>query len=300
MKIYDPDDRIPQAVYGLGVFDGVHLGHAELINRVKDVAKMGNTLSALFIFDPSPALYFVPDLENYQITTIDEKLKLLEEYGLDHVVVLSFNDEIKKLSPIDFFNEVLLDKLNVKGVVCGSNYHFGNDKHGDSAYLALLCFDHRIPCEILQLKKQNEVISSSAIRTHIHSDNYEAAKSMLGRDYSLSGKVVRGKDMGKKIGFPTANMEVSKYKLLPNPGIYKVNVELSGKKYKGVMHYGATPTIDNSGKKQLEVHILDFSGDIYGEYITLEILSRVRDIVKFNGIDELKAAIAGDIAASWG
>lgn len=300
MKIYNFDERIPSAVYGLGIFDGVHLGHVELINIVKEVAKRGNTQAALFIFDPSPALYFVPNLENYQITTIDEKLKLLEQHGLDHVVVLPFNDEIKKLSPIDFFNEILLDKLKVKGIVCGSNYHFGNDKHGDSAYLALLCFDHRIPCEILQLKKQSEVISSSAIRMHIHADNYNAAKALMGRDYSLSGKVVRGKDIGKKIGFPTANMEVSRYKLLPNPGIYKVSVELSGKRYKGVMHYGATPTIDNSGKKQLEVHILDFSGDIYGEYITLDILSRIRDIVRFNGVDELKAAIARDIRDSWG
>ncbi len=300
MKIYTLNDRIPPAVYGLGIFDGVHLGHAKLIERVKSMAQSQGTNAGLFIFDPPPALYFVPNIENYQLTTIDEKIEALSRFGLDHLVIVPFDAAMKNLSPLAFFEEILIGRLSSKGLVCGSNYHFGNDKHGDSEYLALLSANHDIPCEVISLLKDSEVVSSSTIRTLIHADNLKMAASLLGRNYSISGKVVTGKDMGKKIGFPTANIETGRYKLFPTPGIYKVNVRYRGENYKGVMHYGTTPTIDDSGKKQIEVHILGFSRDIYGENIDIGIVEKIREIKKFNSIGELKEAIDRDIKASWG
>lgn len=300
MKIYSFADKIPPAIYGLGIFDGVHLGHARLIEKVKMLADAHKTNSGLFIFDPPPALYFVPNMENYQLTTIDEKIEILSGFDLSHIVVVPFDANIKKFSPPEFFDIVLFDKLNSKGFVCGSNYHFGSDKHGDSQYLSLLSASHNIPCEIISLLKDSEIVSSSAIRTLIHDDNFKMVASLLGRNYSIKGKVVPGKDMGKAIGFPTANIEAGRYKLFPNPGVYKVYVDIKGEKYKGVAHYGTTPTIDAGDKKQMEVHILDFSRDIYGEMIDIEIVEKIRDIIKFNNIDELKAAIHRDIEVSWG
>lgn len=299
MKIYNKLSDFQSkgnAVVTTGTFDGVHIGHQKIIKRLIEKAKEINGESVLLTFWPHPRLIISPNDDNLKLlTTIDEKTEILEKLGVDHFIVLPFTREFSELSCEKYIEDILLDGLGTKAMVIGYDHRFGKNREGGIDYLKK--HSERFKIEIEEISRQeieNITISSTKIRNAILHGDLKSASELLGRDYQFSGPVVKGRQLGRTIGFPTANIQVQKkYKLIPKNGVYATNVFLRNQKYKGIMNIGNRPTVDGLGTTQ-EVHIFDFSDDIYGETIKVEILEFIREETKFESIDELIKQIKVD------
>lgn len=280
----------------VGIFDGVHAGHRFLIEQVKEFANAQNVMSVVITFAKHPRSILNPEFCPEILTTLPEKLQQLETTGIDACIILDFTPEMGQLSAYNFIKTILYQKFNVQTLLVGHDHRFGRDrKDGFPEYLQ---YGISIGLKVIQATRfrteLDQFISSSEIRNLLQKGDIEHANRLLNYNYNLCGKVIDGFKVGRKIGFPTANIFVeNQYKLIPALGVYAVQVQWNNKFYKGMLNIGIRPTL-NGTKVSLEVHIIDFNEDIYNQIIKIDFKSRIRDEQKFNGIDELVEQLEKD------
>lgn len=317
---FKPEHR--GSVVTIGNFDGVHLGHQAIIRRVIEQAKTRNLSSVVIVFEPQPMEYFsvlaanngnnpnnsVPENKRQQLKgdntpksparlmRFREKYLCLKELGIDRVLCLSFNQKFRSLSASEFVEKVLLQGLGVEFLVVGDDFHFGNDRSGNFQYLQAAGEREGFEVEDTEtITIDDERVSSSRIRKTLEKDNFQLAKKLLGVPYSISGKVVYGKSLGRKIGTPTANIALHRQKS-PLHGVYVISWEdTSGRQYNGVANIGTRPTVDGDGEL-LEVHLFNCGEDLYGRYAKVTFLEKIRNEEKFESVDILKQKIEEDKA----
>ena len=274
-------------VISLGMYDGVHRGHEKIIHTLKRIAEEKNYSSGIFSFWPHPRRVINPEYELKLLTDIEEKIEILEKKGLDFLFLQKFDENFKNLDAEDFVEQILVNKINVKHVIIGKNHCFGKDRRGDFSLLEKLGKRWGFVVEELDLiLLEGQNISSTKIREALQSGDVNKANDMLGYYYSISGEVVHGKKIGRTIGFPTANIFVDDMKLLPKKGAYIVEVWLKNQQYKGMLSIGTNPTVGGN-KLSVEVNILNFKGDIYGERLTLKFRYFLHEEIKFENLEKL-------------
>ena len=288
-------EKLPNAVAAIGNFDGVHLGHREIFRLVREEAAAIGGGSVVITFIPHPLKVLRVGKELHLITTYAEKESLIAAAGLDYLVVIPFTPEFAAVSARDFVREVLVDAIGVRKLVIGYDYAFGRNREGNVQLLTQLGAEYGFGVEILPpFGNHTTVYSSSAIRRMIAAGDVRGAAPLLGRYYSLTGRVVHGQHRGKGLGFPTANVASDK-DLLPPAGVYAVRAVLDGEVFDGACNIGTNPTFGDAGTS-IETFLFDFDGDLYGRELRLHFIERVRDERRFSGADDLKAAIAADVA----
>jgi riboflavin kinase/FMN adenylyltransferase len=286
---------LENAVVTLGMYDGVHIGHQTIIRQLNDTANKVGGESVLLTFSPHPRKVIQPDFQMELLSTLDEKENILEEYGLDNFIVHPFTKEFSQISSIDFVVEYLIKKLNLHTLIIGHDHHFGKNREGNFEQLKVLSKEYGFNLIQLQAVEEGDIaISSTKIRNALKEGNIEFANKALNYNYPITGKVVHGDKIGRTLGFPTANLEVDSNKLIPKDGVYAVDVFVDNKKYLGLLSIGYRETVTNSREHRVEVNILDFNKDIYGETIRLEFRGRLRDEKKFNSLDDLISAMNQD------
>ncbi len=302
MKIYQGIDQIKEpfhnAVVTIGNFDGVHKGHQAIFNKVKQKASMLGGSSVAVTFEPHPLKVLKKDAAPPLITLWEQKTELISACGIDILVTIKFDMNFASLEPKDFVKEILVDKIGMKAIVIGKDYAFGKDRKGDVSMLVELGASYGFEVIIVDWIEPAGTdgmrISSTRIREIISNGLVEEAFSYLGRHYQLRGTVTTGRNRGGRLlGFPTANLRLAD-ELCPKSGVYAVTVEAESKLYPGVANIGYSPTFSDL-VFTVEVHILDFSGDLYGRSIRVNFISRIRDEIRFNSIDDLKNQIRKDI-----
>ena len=282
----------------IGNFDGLHLGHQAILNQVKDKARESSSASLVFFTEPHASEYFAAKDENSsapsRICPWREKVKLLKNFGIDFAFFLQFNKSLKTMTPQSFLDDVLA-QLNLKHLIIGDDFRFGAERAGD--FQLLKDWGKSNGTEVIANKtvtRDGLRISSTRIREALLQSKFELAAQLLGRPYTFSGKVVYGKQLGRTIGVPTANLWIPKQRL-PIAGVYAVKCSLAGESFNGIANMGIRPTVDGS-KPVLEIHIFDFSESIYGQRLTVEFKNKLRDEKKFDNIDLLKEQILQDIS----
>lgn len=293
MKIYNSiEEFIPKfkVALTLGTFDGVHIGHQSIIEKLNEVAEKIDGESVLMTFYPHPRHVLHPNNQKLKLlSTIEERSEMLKEYGLRHFIIQEFTKKFSQLKSENFVKEILVDKLCVKKLIIGYDHHFGRNREGN--YEKLLRLSNLYSYEVEKIDPLNYMgssVSSTKIRKKIHENKFKEVRKLLGRYFSFSGKIIEGKKMGKKIGYPTANIIVENVnKLMPNDGVYAVYIKVNSKDYMGMMNIGYNPTF-NSSKKSVEVHILDFNEDIYGIDVKVSIVEKIRKEKKFLSVEDLK------------
>lgn len=279
----------------IGTFDGVHLGHRHLMFVLKDLAARSDMESMALTF-PLPPRAVINGEEPQLLTTPAEKSVLLKEFGVEKVINLDFA-KIRDLSACDFF-DILLKKYDMGGILTGPDFAFGRGRNGDLNFLHKACAANNITCVQADFVRQcGHKISSSRIRVALHAGDIAAANALLGRAYGIAGKVVKGRQLGRTIGFPTANLDISANKVLPR-GIFAARAILGAEAFNAVCNIGTRPTIENNGRPLVEAHLLDFDRDIYDQILHVDITAKIRDEIKFKSIDELTAQIQKDAASA--
>lgn len=279
----------------IGNFDGLHLGHQAILKHVKACAKALDVPSCVILFEPQPKEFFCPDKAPIRLTRVREKLELLRDHGIDLVLCLRFNQQLKELSAEDFIKNILVDGLHIKHIEVGDDFRFGAKRSGDFAMLQKAGKQFGFTVQDAQtVSWDNYRISSTQVRNALAEDNLTLVENLLGRPFQLSGKVIHGQQLARKLGCPTANIQL-KRKHAPLRGVFVVSCELVNKVYCGVANIGVRPTVKGNGYPHLEVHLLDFSGDLYKQHIRVTFHHKLRDEKKFNSLDELKAAIDNDV-----
>lgn len=277
----------------IGVFDGVHKGHLFLIKEALKLKAKEKLF--LFTFNPHPDFVLGKAKPPYLLTTTEEKKEILKSLGLNRIFVLPFSKNIAAMLPEDFFQKYLLKKYPIKNLIIGYDFKLGKNKTGDYKYLKKIGKDLGIHIkQIKALKYGEKIISSSLIRKYLLNNQLNLANKLLGYNYFVTGKVIKGKSRGKKIGYPTANLKISNKKLLPVNGVYAGYVKLNHKVYSAVANSGYVPTFSGK-KKSFEVYILNFTGNIYGKIIRFYFLKKIREEKKFNNLEKLKNQIKKDI-----
>ncbi len=293
--IEDIPAGLRDAAVTIGNFDGVHRGHQRLLKRLREDARRKKLKALVITFDPHPKMILRPELQPfYLITTLEEKISLLNDTGIDAVVVIPFTLQYAQKTAEEFICQVLWEGLRIQKIVIGHDYTFGKGKEGNEAFLAAFGKKLGFGVGIINAVEVGDtVISSTAIRDAILGGDVKKASALLGRPYNLGGPVVEGKHRGAGLGFPTANISPEKV-LIPAGGIYAVMIRLEDKRYPGVVNIGVNPTF-GEGKLSIEAHILDFRENIYGERLDLLFVDRIREEVKFPGPGELVRQINRDI-----
>ena len=280
----------------IGNFDGLHLGHQKLFRLAKKYKKKFSLKIGVMTFNPMPKMYFNKEIKNFRISNQKQKINLLNKLNVDFVIMKKFDKKFSKIKSIDFIKNILSKKLNARFIFVSNNFRFGNKREGDVKQLIKYedQFNYKIikPKPLLTKKK---IVSSTLIRNYLQNGKLKKVNKLLNREWSIEGKVQRGRQVGKKIGFPTANIDIKDY-ILGCPGVYVIKAKLikSSKYLKGIANLGYRPTF--SGKKiLLEVHLFNFSGNLYNKYLTVEFLRFIRKEKKFKNIDQLKKQIKADL-----
>lgn len=285
-------------VLTIGTFDGVHLGHRKIIARLHDLAKTINGESVIFTFDPHPRKIVAPGETTLRLlTTLEEKIVLFEQSGIDHLIIYPFTTEFSKLTYEEFVEQVLVGQIHTKFLVVGYDHKFGKNRQGDFEFLKKCAERHEFEIEKLDVLLMNESqISSTKIREAIQKGDFDAANAFLGYPFTLHGTVVEGQKLGRKIQFPTANIQASDPdKIIPGYGVYAVEITVMNQKFNGMLNIGSRPTVNNNAdNRSIEVHIFDFESDIYGETIELVFFKKLREEQKFSSIDVLKNQLSRD------
>lgn len=277
----------------LGSFDGLHVGHLKLINKTIEMSKKNKAKSMILTFRNHPLSIINKELMPNLIMSNDYKIKLFEEIGIDIVNLVEFNKEIMHITPEDYIKNIITVN-NVKGLIVGFNHRFGYKNLGDIELLKKLSAEYKFELYVIDaVKVDGEVVSSTKIREYISEGEIVKADRMLTRPYKLSGTVIHGKQNGRKMGFPTANIDYNKNFVLPKAGVYYTKVKYENKFYKGITNIGYNPTFNNN-KLSIETHILNLNNNLYGKNISLYFLERIRDDHKFNSIHELEIQIQKD------
>ncbi len=284
------DLKVPTAI-ALGNFDGLHLGHQAVIRPVLPGNIAPELTSTLVSFSPHPREFFGQNQRSL-LTTLAEKIKILGKMGIEQLVLLDFNQGLASLNAAEFMQQVLQEKIQAEHISVGFNFHFGAKRLGTVSDLKNKWGDrlHITPEQL----NQNQRICSSSIRTALAEGNVIFANKFLGRAYSLTGKVVIGDRLGRQLGFPTANLELDPRKFLPKFGVYVVRVEIEQQKILGVMNVGVRPTVTGGAQQRIEVHLLNWQGDLYSKELTAELIEFLRPEVKFASLNVLKAQIQQD------
>lgn len=278
----------------LGFFDGLHLGHKVVIRTAVEYSKNNSCKTALITFKDAPAVILKNKFPQY-ILPEQEKTKILAEMGVDFLYQLNFDENLSKMPAADYL-KMLIAKFHPKAIVTGDNHYFGFNKTGNADYLELMKNEYEYEYfRVNSIKFENVTVSSSKIRTALEKGDIKFANFLLGYRYYIKGNVVKGRQIGRTIGFKTANLYYPE-KLVKIPdGVYAVEVEINNKKYMGIANYGSDPTVTENPEKLIEVHILNFDEDIYGQNIKINFLDKIRDEKKFQSLTELKEQIAKDI-----
>ena len=291
--------NIPNAVVTIGTFDGVHLGHQAIFNKMKALAQSVVGQTVVVTFSPHPRQVLNIDSSNLRfLTTPEEKLKKFEEFGIDNVVIINFTKEFSRTPSEVFIKDYIIDHLKPAYIVVGYDHHFGKNRMGDFDLLSDLKKKYGFKVERIAAQDVEHIaISSTKIRNALAQGNVKSANRLLGYAYSVTAEVVRGNEIGRTIGFPTANLELPKeYMLFGRGGVFACLVDYNGVTYKAMANIGHRPTIGDrsEGDMLIEVNLFDFDGDLYGKPITVRFIDRIRDEVKFEGLPELKAQLERD------
>lgn len=287
-------------VLTVGTFDGVHLGHRKIIARLHDLAKAINGESVIFTFDPHPRKIVAPAETNLRLlTTLDEKIELFEQSGIDHLIIYPFTPEFAQLTYEQFVEQILVGQIHTKSLVVGYDHKFGKGRQGDFEFLKSCADRLGFQIEKLDVLLMNESsVSSTKIREAIQIGDFDTANAYLGYPFTLHGTVVEGQKLGRQIQFPTANIEASDPdKIIPGYGVYAVQAKVQNQIYLGMLNIGSRPTVNhNADHRSIEVHLIDFDSDIYGEHLELIFFRKLREEQKFESLDALKEQLANDKA----
>ncbi len=290
-------NSIPNPVLTIGTFDGVHVGHQKILQQVKKEAEKIGGESVLFTFFPHPRMVLYPESHGLKLLqTQEEKMAKLARVGIENCIVYPFTFDFSRLSAIEFVRDILVNKLQIKKLVIGYDHQFGKNREGNIEFLKEICEVYGF--EVIEIPAQDidaVNVSSTKIRKAILDGDLAKANEYLGERFELTGTVVHGQAIGKTIGFPTANIKVnSELKLIPGNGVYAVAVSLKDSDYIGMLNIGNRPTVNDSADRTIEVHILDFSGEIYAEEITVKFIDKLRDEKQFKDLQELQNQLKED------
>ncbi len=299
MKVFRSIDSYPiserKAVITIGTFDGVHIGHQKIIEQLNALKTEENEVSMILTFFPHPRRVLDQSNDIKMLTTMEEKIELLDSFGLDHLIVEPFTKEFSRLTALEFVRDILVNRLSLKKLVIGYDHHFGRNREGN--FEQLTEFGELYGFEVIEIPAQNiqsVSVSSTKIRKAIEAGEMGVANSYLGYPYRLSGEIVKGQGLGRKLNFPTVNLRIDEdYKLIPVKGVYAVKTQVEDKEVLGMMNIGYRPTVGGDGRT-IEIHLLDFKGDLYGQRLRVDVLARLRDEQKFESIEALKAQLTKD------
>ncbi len=284
-----------KTIVTLGTFDGMHVGHQAILNKLKLQKEIYGYETLVLTFFPHPRMVLKTDNKISLLNTIDERISLIDQFGIDHLVVQEFTQDFANLSAEEFVKNVLVDQFNIGKIVIGYDHRFGKNRSADIHDLIEFGKKYHFDVEQISAEELNDVsVSSTKIRNALNQGDVSLAKNYLGYPYMVSGRVVSGKQLGRTIGYPTANIQVAEdYKLIPAIGVYVVGVTVNGKDFYGMLSVGTNPTVGGT-EKTIEVYIFDFNDTIYNEEITVRFLTKIRDEEKFASIDLLIEALKND------
>ena len=293
LSIKDYDLKSP-SVITVGTFDGIHLGHQKLIKRVLDISKKENLNSIILSFHPHPKIVLNNNLKISLLNTLEEKKEILNSYDIDYFIIKEFTKEFSRLSPLEFVRDILVKKLNAKHIVIGYDHHFGRNRDASVSQLKEFSkiFDFKVT-EVKALVENNISVSSTKIRSFINEGDFINANNFLGYNFILSGQVHKGLGRGKKLGFPTANITIGKNKIKPVNGVYFIYSEFNESVVYGMMNIGSNPTF-NDKKSSIEIHFFDFTENLYDLNISVRIVSKIRNEIKFKNADDLSNQLEED------
>lgn len=286
-----------RAVVTTGTFDGVHIGHRIILDRLKQLANKVNGESVLLTFYPHPRMVLQPESDLALINTIEEKTQLLENAGIEHLIIQPFTKEFSRTTSLEFVRDILVNQIGTHRLVIGYDHHFGRNREGSFEHLQE--FGPLYGFEVEEIPPQdidNVNVSSTKIRTALSSGDLATANNYLGYTFFLRGKVIKGLQLGRKLGYPTANIDIGNpFKIIPANGIYAVEVKALGKEFQGMMNIGTRPTVEaGEGKLTLEVHLFDFDDNLYGQEIEIAFISKIREEKKFDNLEDLKIEMDKD------
>lgn len=298
MKLFKSIDDFTsdrKTVLTLGTFDGVHIGHKKIVDRLIQSAADETCESVILTFFPHPRMVLQESSEIVLLNTIDERAELLKKSGLDSLIIHPFDKAFSRLTAEEFIRDILIEKLNIHKIIIGYDHRFGRNRTANIDDLIEFGREYDFEVEQISAQELNDVsVSSTKIRKAISEGDISLANAYLGYPYLLTGKIVHGRKLGRTIGYPTANIHiVEEYKLVPKDGVYVISAILNGNKVDGMMSIGNNPTIENA-KHSIEVNFFDFDADLYDQTIQISILHRIRDEAKFDSVDILKEQIADD------
>lgn len=299
MKVYEglaQFSRLPKAVVTSGTFDGVHIGHQKILGKLTDLAKKTGSETVVITFWPHPRMVLHADSKDLKLlSTFEEKARLLEEYGIDHLIKIAFTKEFSQLSSIDFIRNILIDAIGTTHLVIGYDHRFGKNREGSFDHLVAHKKDYGFEVEEISRQDIDNIgVSSTRIRNALANGQVEVAADYLGRPYSFEGTVIEGEKIGRQLGFPTANIHIAEdYKLIPSDGVYAVKVLLDGKRYKGMLNIGQRPTVGGQNRT-VEVHVFNFDENIYGKRMTIYLIKQIRTELKFGSLEMLKGQLHQD------
>lgn len=300
MKVYrglDHDFSIRRPVVTPGTFDGVHIGHRKIIERIRQKAEEMDGESVVLTFEPHPRLVLFPDDNHLRLlTTLDEKLRLLEQTGVDHVVVIPFNLEFSRLTASSYVENILVNRLHTQCLVIGYDHQFGRNREGSIEQLQKLAPKFGFEVEEIPPQDIDDIkVSSTKIRNALLAGDIQTANKFLTYPYNFEGMVVKGNQIGRTLGYPTANIQpTDALKLIPGIGIYAVQIDIQGVIYGGMMSIGKRPTVEDTEQITIEVHVFDWSEDLYGQSLRIYMVAKMRNEEKYNGLEELKHQLISD------
>ncbi|TDW46089.1 riboflavin kinase/FMN adenylyltransferase [Flavobacterium sp. 270] len=284
-----------KTILTLGTFDGVHIGHKKILERITQNTENGKYESLVLTFFPHPRMVLQEKSEIKLLNTISEKTKLLEETGIENLVVHPFSESFSRLTAEEFVHSILVDQFHIQKIIIGHDHRFGRNRTADINDLIAFGAEYGFEVEQISAQEIQDVsVSSTKIRKALQEGNMTLANEYLGYNFFLTGEVVKGKQLGRTIGFPTANIQIEEdYKLIPKNGVYAVKTIIDQKEVFGMMNIGFNPTV-NGEKQTIEVHLFDFDADIYGQKIEVSLLHYLREEQKFGSVDLLKAQLNQD------
>ena len=300
MKIYNnisSFNQVDKPIVTTGTFDGVHFGHRKIIDRLNQTAQKFGGESVLLTFSPHPRMVLFPDDHGVQLlNTMEEKIHLLENAGIQHLIIQPFTIDFSRTSSVSFVRDIIVNQLNTYKLVIGYNHHFGRNREGSFEHLKEFAPLYGFEVEEIPVQLLDDVgVSSTKIRRALLNGNVQQANDYLGYNYSLNGTVVQGRQIGRTIGFPTLNIEVKEAnKLIPKNGVYAVQMMHADKLIYGMMNIGNNPTISNDTSIKIEVHLFNFNYDLYNCDVEIQLLSFFRDEIQFNNLEELKTQLDQD------
>lgn len=288
-------ESMPPSVITIGHFDGVHVGHQKLISKVKKYAEENNLAAILVTMEPLASQYFLGRGSVSIITPFRTKFKLIKQLELDAMCALNFNERLSSLAAKSFVEEIVINGLNAKHVIVGTDFRFGKNKEGDISFLSKTCQEHAVSVETISTVQLNhQKVSSTQIRDYLSSGDFQQVEESLGRKFSIEGTVIHGQKLGRELGFPTLNIPLKRYKS-PIRGVFCVTVKFeSGEIYNGAASVGTRPTVNGSAEL-LEVYLFEFNKKVYGENVEVLFHHKIRNEVKFDSLDDMKSKIFEDV-----